>query len=70
MSAIPWKVLVEMTCARLSDEIGEPVANGIDVTLSLDPDGRVRYTALSEKGDRACRIALAKMLEYERGGGV
>lgn len=61
VGGLPWGLFVKMTCERLSKEIDEEIVHDVDVSLTVDPNGRIRYTALTEKGDRALRIAMLKM---------
>jgi hypothetical protein len=61
-----WDVLVALTCARMSEEVGELIIHGVDVFMSKDPSGGVRYDALTERGHRACLIAMTQMKAYKK----
>ena len=60
INGMDWDVFVKLTCDRLSEEVNEPIVQGVDVLLEMD-NGLPRYTALTEKGNRALLIAKAIM---------
>lgn len=57
---IGWQDLIQQTCSRLSAEIHAAVVHGVDVIIGVD-NGQVRYTALTEMGDRALRAMQATL---------
>ena len=65
VAGMSWDVFVKLTCTRLSEESGEDVVHDVDVSLTFDPDDRVRYTALTAKGDRALRIAMQREVGHQ-----